>query len=132
MNKPFIEPVFTPKAPNAIGPYSQAVKSHGLVYCSGQIPLHPETGELVMGSIVDQTRRVLDNLKAVLEASGANLKSVLKTTIFLTDLNHFHDVNTVYAEYFSVPFPARTTIEIKALPRGAGIEIEAIAQDVLS
>jgi 2-iminobutanoate/2-iminopropanoate deaminase len=119
------------RAPKAIGPYSQGVLTTAgkLLFCSGQIPLHPDTGEMVAtGDVRAQTRRVLDNLRAVLEAGGSNLESVLKTTLFLADLKDFGVVNEVYAEYFpSLPQPARATVQVAGLPRGALIEIDAIA-----
>lgn len=119
--------VSTPNAPAAIGPYSQAIVAGGGVFCSGQIPLDPATGQLVEGSISVQTRRVLDNLKAVLEAADATLQDVVKVTLFLTDLNDFAEVNQVYAEYFPEAPPARSTFQVSALPRGARVEVEAIA-----
>jgi 2-iminobutanoate/2-iminopropanoate deaminase len=121
--------VATPLAPAAIGPYSQAVRSGDLLFLSGQIPLDPASGKLVEGGIEAQTERVLLNLKAVLEAAGATLHSVVKTTVFLTDLNHFQAFNTVYGRHFaSAPAPARATVQVAALPRGALVEIEAIAR----
>ncbi len=122
-----IEAIKTAKAPQAIGPYSQAVRLQNLIFCSGQIPLNPNTGELVSEGIRDQTHQVLENLKSVLEAAKTDLKHVLKTTVFLTNLQHFNDLNEVYGEYFQGVFPARSTIQVAALPRGAMIEIEAIA-----
>jgi 2-iminobutanoate/2-iminopropanoate deaminase len=119
--------VSTNSAPAAIGPYSQGVKAKGFVFLSGQIPLDPTTMELVAGDIEAQTRQVLENLKAVIAASGCTLSAVTKTTIFLTDLSDFAVVNRVYAEYFTAPFPARSTVGVAALPRGARVEIEAIA-----
>ena len=115
-------------APQAIGPYSQAIAAGGVLYCSGQIPLDPATGELVAGDIKTQTRRVLENLRAVLAAGGAGFQDVAKVSVFLTDLAFFAQVNEVYAEYFSEGAPpARSTFAVKALPRGADVEIEAIA-----
>lgn len=119
--------VTTALAPAAVGPYSQAVQVGDWLFLSGQIPLVPETGELVTGDIEVQTRRVLENLRAVLEAAHASLASLVKTTIYLTDMADFAVVNRVYAEYLSPPFPARATVEVKALPRGARVEIEGIA-----
>lgn len=119
--------VTTALAPAAVGPYSQAVRVGDWLFLSGQIPLIPETGEMVKGDIEVQTRRVLENLRAVLEAAQASLASLVKTTIFLTDMADFAVVNRVYAEYLSPPFPARATVEVKALPRGARVEIEGIA-----
>jgi len=116
------------RAPNAVGPYSQAVRCGGFVFSSGQIPLDPATGKLVEGSIDDQTRRVLDNLAAVLESAGTSLASVVKTTIYLTDLGDFAAVNRVYGSYFPTDPPARSTVQVAALPLGASIEIEVIAE----
>lgn len=121
------EIIHTPNAPAAIGPYSQAVRWNGLVYLSGQIPLDPATGQLVEGGIEEQTVRVLENLKAVLEASGARLDTVLKTTIFLKDLGDFAKVNEIYGRYFGENPPARATVEAARLPRDARVEIEAVA-----
>jgi reactive intermediate/imine deaminase len=118
--------IFTDHAPKAIGPYSQAVRAGDTVYLSGQIPLDPKTGELVTGDIKLETRRVFDNLKAVTEASGGGLKDVARVTIFLTDLGHFPQVNEVMAEYFQEPYPARATLGVAALPRGARVEIDAV------
>lgn len=119
--------VRTALAPSAVGPYSQAIRVGDWLFLSGQIPLVPETGELVAGDIEAQTRRVLENLRAVLEAEQTSLASLVKTTIYLTDMADFAVVNRVYAEYLSPPFPARATVEVKALPRGARVEIEGIA-----
>lgn len=121
------EIISTPNAPAAIGPYSQAVRWNGLVYCSGQIPLDPATGQLVEGGIEQQTARVLDNLKAVLEAAGASLETVLKTTIFVKDMGDFGKVNEVYGRYFPANPPARATVEAARLPRDVRVEIEAVA-----
>ena len=118
--------VFTDRAPKAIGPYSQAVRVGGTVYLSGQIPLDPKTGELVSGDINLEVRRVFDNLKAVAETAGDGLKDVVRVTIYLTDLGHFPKVNEVMAEYFKEPYPARVTIGVAALPRGARVEIDAV------
>lgn len=115
-------------APAAIGPYSQAVVSGGLLFASGQIPLDPATGELVTGDVDVQTRRAMDNLGAVLEAGGASWGSVLKTTIYMTDLSRFAEVNAVYAEYFDGEPPARATVQVAALPKGAEVEIDAVAR----
>lgn len=116
----------TDQAPAAIGPYSQAIVAQGLVFCSGQIPLIPASGQLAEG-IEAQTRQVMDNLAAVLAGAGSSLEKLVKTTIFLTDLADFAVVNTVYGGYFSTSPPARSTVQVAALPRGARIEIEAIA-----
>ena len=117
----------TDSAPAAIGPYSQAISWNELVFASGQIPLDPTTGTLTDGDIEAQTRRVLDNLGAVLAAAGAGFESLLRTTIFLVDLEHFSDVNRIYGEYVPQPYPSRSTVQVAALPRGALIEIDAIA-----
>lgn len=114
-------------APAAIGPYSQAIRAGGLVFVSGQIPLDPETGQVVAGGIAAQTERSLASLRAVLEAAGSSLTRVVKTTVFLTDLADFAEVNAVYARYFPQAPPARATVQVAALPRGVGIEIEAVA-----
>jgi len=119
--------VSTARAPRAIGPYSQAVVHNGIAYLSGQIPLDPATGELVEGGIEEQTRRVLDNLQAVLEACGSGLNGVLKTTIYLADMGDFPKVNEIYAGYFSSNPPARATVQAARLPRDVRIEIDAIA-----
>ena len=114
-------------APAAIGPYTQAIAAGGFVFCSGQIPLDPATNQLVEGGIEIQTRRVLDNLAAVLQAGGSSLQQVVKTTIFLQDMDDFATVNTIYAEYFGSEPPARATVQVARLPRDVRIEIAAIA-----
>jgi 2-iminobutanoate/2-iminopropanoate deaminase len=114
-------------APQAIGPYSQAVVAGDLVLCSGQIPLDPETGLLIEGTAADETRRVLENLRAVLAAAGLTMRQVVRTTVYVTDLADFAVVNQVYAEFFVEPYPARATVQVAALPRGARVEIDAIA-----
>ena len=119
--------VETGGAPKAIGPYSQAIVHGGIVYCSGQIPLDPATGQIVEGGIAEQTVRVLENLKAVLEAAGSSLDGVLKTTVFLKDMAEFAPMNEVYGRYFHVNPPARATVEAARLPRDARVEIECIA-----
>jgi 2-iminobutanoate/2-iminopropanoate deaminase len=119
--------VKTDKAPKAIGPYSQAIIGGGLVFASGQIPIDPATGELNTGSIEDQTRQVMKNLAAVLEAAGSSLERVVKTTVFLQDMNEFSRMNQVYGEGFKAPFPARATVQVARLPRDVRVEIEAIA-----
>jgi 2-iminobutanoate/2-iminopropanoate deaminase len=119
--------VKTDKAPKAIGPYSQGVAAGGFVFCSGQIALDPAGGELNTGPIEDQARRVLKNLEAVLAAAGSSFDQVVKTTIFLLDMNDFNKVNQVYAEFFKPPFPARSTVQVARLPRDARVEIEAVA-----
>ncbi|MBN2358419.1 MAG: RidA family protein [Deltaproteobacteria bacterium] len=119
--------VTTEAAPRAIGPYAQAIAAGNLVFCSGQIPLDPGSGDLITGSIEIETKRVVDNLEAVLAAAGCRLADVVKTTIFLTDMGHFADVNRIYGERFGAAPPARSTIQVAALPKGARVEIEAIA-----
>jgi len=119
--------VSTNEAPAAIGPYSQAVRRGSLLFCSGQIPLDPKSGEIVSGDIATQTRRVLDNIAAVLRAEGLTFDNVVKTTIFLTDLRDFQTVNEVYSSYFKEQPPARSTVQVSALPKGAKVEIEVIA-----
>jgi 2-iminobutanoate/2-iminopropanoate deaminase len=119
--------VSTNEAPAAIGSYSQAVRSGGFLFCSGQIPLDPKSGQIVPGDINAQTRRVLDNIAAVLRAEGLNFDSVIKTTIFLTDLGNFQTVNEIYGSYFKQNPPARSTVQVSALPKGANVEIEVIA-----
>lgn len=122
------QPVYSPNAPPPIGPYSQAVKSGDLLFCSGQIPLDPVTGELVRGDIEAQTRQVMKNLQEVLKAGGTSLEHVLRTTIYLTDLGAFSVVNRVYGEFFTgTSAPARATVQVSALPKGAAVEIDAIA-----
>ena len=120
------EIISTDKAPQAIGTYSQAVKTGNTVYLSGQIPLVPETMEMVSGDIEPQIRRVFDNLSAVAEAAGGSLADVVKLNIFLVDLGHFAMVNEVMAEYFSEPYPARAAVGVAALPRDAGVEMDAV------
>jgi 2-iminobutanoate/2-iminopropanoate deaminase len=122
------EAVSTSNAPAAVGPYSQAVKSGDLLFLSGQIPLDPATKTLVSGDIVAQARQVMSNLSAVLGAAGATFEDVLKTTIYLVDLNDFARVNEVYGSFFSSSPPARATVGVSALPLGARVEIEAIAR----
>lgn len=119
--------IATPNAPGAVGPYSQAVRAGNLVFSAGQIPLDPATGKLVEGDISAQTRRVMDNLIAVLEAAGTSLANVVKTTIFVTDLGHFAAINQAYGSYFTAEPPARSTVQVAALPLGAQVEIEVIA-----
>jgi 2-iminobutanoate/2-iminopropanoate deaminase len=115
-------------APQAIGPYAQAVRSAEWVFCSGQIGLDPATGQLVEGGIAAETERVLANLTAVLKAAGGSLADVVRTTIYLIDLGDFAQVNDIYARHFTAPFPARATLGVAALPRGARVEIDAIAR----
>jgi 2-iminobutanoate/2-iminopropanoate deaminase len=119
--------VTTENAPKAIGPYSQAVVHNGLAYLSGQIPLDPATGQLVQGDIAVQTERVLENMRAVLEAAGSSLEKVLKTTVFLLEMSDFSRFNEVYARYFPANPPARSTVQAARLPRDVAIEIDCIA-----
>ncbi len=119
--------ISTDKAPQAIGPYSQAIQVGEFLFLSGQIPLDPSTGEMDREDIQGQTRRVMENLKAVLESQGLTMESIVKTTIFLTDMGNFAKVNEIYGGYFSEYPPARSTVQVSNLPRGAAIEIEAIA-----
>jgi 2-iminobutanoate/2-iminopropanoate deaminase len=119
--------ISTSEAPAAIGPYSQAVRVGSTVYCAGQIPLDPRSGQIVPGDISVQTRRVLENITAILKAEGITFQNIVKTTIFLTDLADFQAVNEIYASYFTQAPPARSTVQVSALPKGARVEIEAIA-----
>ncbi|HEV2762097.1 MAG TPA: RidA family protein [Pyrinomonadaceae bacterium] len=119
--------ISTKNAPQAIGPYSQAVAAGGFVFASGQIPIDPETGEFVPGGIAEQTEQVLKNLSALLEAAGTGLGRVVKTTVFLADMNEFAAMNEVYGRYFKEGPPARSTVEAARLPRDARVEIEAVA-----
>ncbi|RME92421.1 MAG: RidA family protein [Verrucomicrobia bacterium] len=121
------EVVATPAAPAAVGPYSQAIRAGGFVFCAGQIPLDPATGALVEGDVAAQTERVLENLKAVLEAAGTGMDRVVKTTVYLQDMTDFAAMNEVYARYFPKDPPARAAVQVAALPKGARVEIEAIA-----
>ncbi len=117
----------TDAAPAAIGPYSQAIAEGKLLFTSGQLPIEPQTGELRNSDIATAARQVLENLRAVLEAGGAGLDTVLKTTVFLSDIANFQAFNTVYAEFFRAPYPARSCVQVAALPKGALVEIEALA-----
>ena len=119
--------ISTTKAPAAIGPYSQAIQIGNLVYTSGQIPIDPATGVFVEGGIREQTRQSLLNVKAILEEAGLTMSDVVKTTVFLTDMNDFADMNAVYAEFFAEPYPARSAVAVKMLPKGALVEIEVVA-----
>jgi len=121
--------IATPGAPAAVGPYSQAVAVDGMLFCAGQIPLDPATGEMVSGDVTAQTERVCANIAAVLQANGMTFANVVKTTVFLTDMANFGAMNTVYATYFTEPFPARSTVAVAALPRGSAVEIEVIAMN---
>ena len=120
--------ISTQKAPAAIGPYSQAIQAGNLVFASGQIPINPLTGNIVEGGIREQTHQALANVKAILEAAGLSLSNVVKTTVFLADINDFAEVNTIYGTYFTEPYPARSAVSVKALPKGALIEIEVVAE----
>ncbi|NLN77544.1 MAG: RidA family protein [Armatimonadetes bacterium] len=124
MRKVVIE---TPAAPKAIGPYSQAIKANGFLFISGQIPINPETGQMTAVDVVAQTRQSMDNLGAILNAEGLGFGDVVKTTIFLTNISDFAQVNDIYSEYFESAPPARSTVQVAALPKGAKVEIEAIA-----
>lgn len=119
--------ISTDKAPKAIGPYSQGIAASGFLFLSGQVPLDPGTGQLVQGTVQEEVTRVLENLKAVLEASGSGLHRVVRTTVYLTNLEEFTAMNEVYARYFGEHRPARSTVQVSALPRGARVEIDAIA-----
>ncbi len=123
-----MKPIQTEKAPAAIGPYSQAIDSGaGLVFVSGQLPIDPATGTFPEGGVQEQTRQSLTNAKAILEAAGIGLQNVVKTTVFLADMGDFAAMNEVYAQFFSAPFPARSAVAVKTLPKGALVEIECIA-----
>ncbi len=117
----------TDKAPAAIGPYSQAIEVNGMVFASGQIPLDPATGNVVEGGIKEQTRQALTNAKAIMEAAGLTLANVVKTTIFMADMADFTAMNEVYATFFTEPYPARSAVAVKALPKGVLVEVECIA-----
>ena len=119
--------IVTKKAPGAIGPYSQAIQVGNFVYTSGQLPIVPETGAFPEGGIKEQTRQSLLNIKAVLEAAGLSMGNVLKTTVFLADMGDFLEMNAVYSEFFSMPYPARSAVAVKTLPKGALVEIEVVA-----
>lgn len=119
--------ICTEKAPSAIGPYSQAVQVGNLVYTSGQIPIDPATGVFVEGGVKEQTRQSLLNVKAILEEVGLTLGDVVKTTVFMADMNDFADMNAIYAEFFTEPYPARSAVAVKTLPKGALVEIEVVA-----
>jgi len=117
----------TEKAPKAIGPYSQAIEANGFVFASGQLPVDVTTGEFVPGGVKEQTRQSLTNARNVLQAAGGGPDNVVKTTVFLSDMANFAEMNEVYAEFFSQPFPARSAVAVKALPKGALVEVECIA-----
>lgn len=120
--------IHTDKAPAAIGPYSQAIQIGQLLFTSGQIPIDPETGALVEGGIQEQARQSLNNIKAILNAAGTNMGAVVKTTVFLQDMDDFAAMNEVYAEFFQEPYPARSAVQVGRLPKGALVEIETVAQ----
>ena len=120
--------ISTKKAPAAIGPYSQAIQVGNLVYTSGQIPIDPSTGAFVEGGIKEQTRQSLTNVKAILEEAGLSMSNVVKTTVFMADMGDFAEMNAVYAEFFSEPYPARSAVAVKTLPKGALVEIEVVAE----
>ena len=120
--------ISTQKAPAAIGPYSQAIQVGNLVYTSGQIPIDPTTGCFVEGGIKEQTRQSLTNVKAILEEAGLTMANVVKTTVFMSDMNDFADMNAVYAEFFAEPYPARSAVAVKTLPKGALVGIEVVAE----
>ncbi|MBO7466934.1 MAG: RidA family protein [Bacteroidaceae bacterium] len=120
--------IHSPKAPAAIGPYSQAIQTGNLIYTSGQIPIDPTTGLFVEGGIKEQTRQSLRNVQAILEEKGLTMGNVVKTTVFMADMNDFADMNAVYAEFFSEPYPARSAVAVKTLPKGALVEIEVVAE----
>ena len=119
--------ISTSDAPAALGPYSQAVRVGSTIYCAGQIPLDPKTGQIVSGGVDVQTRRVMENISAVLKAEGLNFDHIVKTTIFLMDLNDFQTVNEIYGSYFKQQPPARSTVQVAGLPKGARVEVEVIA-----
>ena len=123
-----MKPISTSKAPAAIGPYSQAIQVGNLVYTSGQIPIDPATGSFVEGGIKEQTRQSLTNVQAILEEAGLTMANVVKTTVFMADMNDFADMNAVYAEFFTEPYPARSAVAVKTLPKGALVEIEVVAE----
>ena len=121
--------ISTHQAPAAIGPYSQAIRVGNLVFTSGQIPINPATGSFVEGGIKEQTRQSLTNIKAILEEAGLTMAHVVKTTVFMADMNDFADMNAVYAEFFAEPYPARSAVAVKTLPKGALVEIEVVAAE---
>lgn len=118
--------ISTTNAPAAIGPYSQAIEANGMLFCSGQIPIDPATGALVEGGIEEQTRQVFNNISQVLAAAGTDLAHVVKTTVFLSDMANFAAMNGIYAEFFAQPFPARSAVAVKELPKGSLVEIEVL------
>ena len=122
-----MKPIVTPAAPAAIGPYSQAIEVNGFVYASGQLPIDPATGAFPEGGVQEQTRPSLLNVKAILEEAGLTLANVVKTTVYLADMGDFAAMNEIYSQFFSQPFPARSAVAVKALPKGALVEVEVIA-----
>ncbi len=122
-----MKPIVTPAAPAAIGPYSQAIEVNGFVYASGQLPIDPATGAFPEGGVQEQTRQSLLNVKAILEEAGLTLANVVKTTVYLADMGDFAAMNEIYSQFFSQPFPARSAVAVKALPKGALVEVEVIA-----
>lgn len=124
-----MERIQTSNAPAAIGPYSQAIKANGMLFASGQIAINPETGNIVDGGIESQAHQVLTNIKNLVEAAGLSMCNIVKTTVFMTDISDFATVNGIYAQYFQEPYPARSAVGVKALPKGALIEIEVIAAE---
>ena len=124
--------ISTTQAPAAIGPYSQAIKVGNLVYTSGQLPIDPATGAFPEGGIKEQTRQSLANVKAILKETGLTMSNVVKTTVFMADMNDFADINAVYAEFFSEPYPARSAVAVKTLPKGALVEIEVVAENAIN
>ena len=122
-----MDSIQTDRAPQAIGPYSQAIKANGFIFASGQIPLDPATMKIVDGGIEEQTERVLENMKAVLEAAGSSLDRVVKTTVYLADMNEFAAMNEIYARYFGATKPARATVQVARLPRDVRVEIDVVA-----
>ena len=121
------QPIATAGAPAAIGPYSQAVEAGGCVYVSGQLPINPATGQMAEGGVAELTRQSLANIRAILAEAGLGMENVVKTTVLLADMADFAEMNAVYAEFFTAPFPARSAFAVKALPKGARVEIECLA-----
>lgn len=119
--------IHTDQAPKALGPYSQAIEAGGMVFASGQVPIDPATDQFVSGGIKEQTRQSLTNARSILQQAGTDLSHVVKTTVFLADMAHFAAMNEVYAEFFSQPYPARSAVAVKQLPKGALVEVECIA-----
>lgn len=119
--------IHTNQAPAAIGPYSQAIEANGMIFASGQIPIDPATGQFVKGGIQEQTRQALTNARNILQAAGTDMENVIKTTVYLSDINNFAAMNEVYAQFFTEPFPARSAVAVKDLPKGALVEIEVLA-----